>query len=551
MRLEWPAFEKQSRKLVREELKRSPALRKEFKKGRKANANLPGRLLGKVGLPLLWILIPANMMMKQGFPTALAIISLWFAGSCFLRGHRWFQHFYASRDLVVLNLLPLNDEQVFQVQKRNYFKSSLWLIWELLAAYCIVGLFWEESRSVYYLLPFAALLQAMLVMALGLHLANWLHFLPLGAIGGFLRVSAVALLIWALNQPENSNGIVQVSSYIFPTGWLNYALYLGGVKHDWFSLALLIPIVALIVASRFAWARLRAFYSLEGFEVIPSLNNAPEEPELTPESFDRKPGPTEIEDNIGARNFLKGVNWQATGWLERFVAGLFSKREMEIAEFLVAQNPGWTKAFNVGLVIWLMVCLVVWTLGSYNFTIVYMCAYLLGTATLPIFGGHWRGLRQMATGGVFIPAFAVYPIAFNEVARVLLKVNVTRILAASPFLITFGALASYKLNASPLLGAEIALQILEVLILVQPVFVLLPISTTSSKLRFGYSMVFLLLILMLAGAMISLFFVQGIMTRAIINAGLVLLAILIYLLYRKAYRFCKMDLINLRAPDQE
>jgi hypothetical protein len=398
----------------------------------------------------------------------------------------------------------------------------------------------------------AALLQSVLVFALAIHAASRLQSFPLGTLAGLFRLTAFMLLVFGVQEFEISRVFVQGSEWFLPTGWINYILL--NAPEDPTIFALLIPICAIIYLARYSFSSLQNFYSLEGFEIIASVlpqSLANAEEELSEKSFNRRAGPTEIEEHIVARSFLQGVNWEIAGPLEKFIARMLNPRERVITEFLVAQKPGWTRTLQWSFWIWLITCVNVIALGQYGGTIVLFAAYLLATASLPLFGGEWRGIRQGVGGGVALAAYSLYPISFNAIAKILLKVNLIRILSASPFLISFGALAAYKLDSPPMTGAIEALKLLLIFISVQPLFILFPISATTSDTVgvrvFWWLAVFAPLVLLILGATVAVFLSRTGIGVAASYFVLILLSILTFVLYRRSYRRGKFDLIASRS----
>lgn len=545
-------FEKRFRVLHRAELERSPELRADYRRLRKAENSAVSRAVRHVLMPLFWnaLFLSIALKAKDAAMTA-SVISLWAAGTAFRWGHRWFQQFYASEDLVVLNLLPLDDRQIFRFQTGRYLRAAGWTVWEFLLAYGVLGLVADGGAVPVFCLPLAALLQSALVLALALHVASRLHMLPLNGIAGLMYATAFTLLLLGSGESNAAQYIVQASQWFLPTGWLNYVLLT--FRADAATLALLAPIAALIYLARFSWGRLRSFYSLEGFEIVASARpHAPhpeDDQELTADSFQRRVGPTEIEERVAARSFLEGVNWQEAGWLERFASRFLNARERVIAEFLVAQDPGWSRGFRWSFWVWLVACAVVFFLGRFGGTVVFFTAYVLVTACLPLFGGDWRGMRQAPAGGVFLPGFALYPIRFNAIARIFLKVNLIRMCAAVPFLVSFAALAAWSLGHGPALGASIGAKAIGVLFALQPLLVLLPISSTTndtSRMRWIWALVFLPGLIGLVAGAVGVFFSSSGGGLAGSFASLLLISTLLFFVYRWAYRRGRFDLLSHR-----
>jgi hypothetical protein len=546
------ALEARLRTAFRAELQRSPELRQEFKRNRRTGASAFGRALRHILMPLFWACIFFGMIQRQQDARwAAGVVALWAVGTALKWGHQWFQQFYASQNLIVLNLLPLDDRQIFQFQLRRYVAGAGWILWEMLLGYLVLAFVRDGNAPALYLFVLAAALQAVLVLSLALHAASYLHMLPLGALAGLFRITAVVLLILGVQRLEIASTLVTATEFFLPTGWTNYVLLQG--SRDWSIFALVLPIAAIIYLARFSFDRLRSYYSLEGFEILPGppYAAAGEEDELTAASFHR-PGPTEIEDRVRARYFLEGVDWNLTGPLEKFVARFLSARERIVTEFLVAHDPGWTRSFKWSFWVWLVACIVVFGFGQFGGTIVFFAAYVLGAASLPILGGEWKAMRQAATGGVFIPGYSLYPVAFNEIARIFLKVNLVRICAAAPFIITFAALAAYKLQHSPYIGAAIGAKVLGVLLSVQPLFVLFPISSTTnatSRMSAIWFLVFAPILLAMMALVVAVFIVGTVLGVLACCVLLLLLATALLLVYRRAYRKGRFDLLSDRTKE--
>jgi hypothetical protein len=546
-------LEKKLRSAYRAELEKDPGSQREFKRKRKSESAARSRLGRNFLMPIFWAAVFLAVVHRQNdVPWAAAIIALWAAGTALKWAHHWFQQFYASEDLVVLNLLPLDDRQIFQFQLRRYFFGAGWVGWELLLGYLVLAFLGEKSPPIYSLV-IAAAAQALLVLALALHAASWLHMLPLGTLAGLFRMTAFVLLVLGAREFEFTSALVRATEWFLPTGWVNYMLLQA--SRDLAVLALAIPIAAIVYLARFSFGRLRTFYSLEGLEIVPGSpqGEAADQEEITASSFGSRAGPTEIEDRISARYFLEGVNWNLRGGLEKLVARFLNPRERVVTEFLVAQDPGWTRSLKWSFWVWVVVSTLVIAFGRDFGTIVFFGAYVLAAATLPLFAGEWRGMRQSAAGGMFMPGYSLYPIAFNEMAKIFLKVNLVRMMAASPLIVSFAAIAAYKLEHSALTGAVIGLKAMGLLICLQPLLILLPVSSTTNDTSrmlplsiFG----FLPTLLIILAASVGIFLSDATLGVATSFALVLLLSMLLFVLYRRAYRASRFDLLNQRSRSE-
>lgn len=545
MNLTSPGFEKRFRALYRRELTQSPGWRKEVRRSKR-----PKQLGSEAtGQALIWILIVVGIFANKAthgmnFEFALAIIALWAAGAAFLRADRYFETFYGSPSLVTLSFLPLGDADIFRVLWRGYWRRFGLIFVEVALLYLVLAV-QQRRLEVVYLGVAAAVVQTLLILALALHAAVFLRGVPLGALGGLFRLMAIALVIGWPKIAEHTDKVVAFGRWFFPTGWLNQAFAEAVLRKETLALGLLIPIAALIYGARYSWARLRAFYSLDGIEIVPSSEAAG----LGSQEGARK-GATDIADALEGRYFLAGLDWARAGWLERLVSRFFRGRDRLVLEFLVAENPRWSQSFRTGLWLWGLGAVAVWSFGNSMGPAVYLPAYLFAALVFPLLGGEWRGLQGFPTGGAILPAYAVFPISFSDISRTLAKVNIIRICAAAPLLVGFGMFAAWRLNHPWHDGAAVSLKLLLLMLALQPVVNLLPISKATNdttRMKALWGLVFLPVALALV-ALSFFFFVLDAGQGAVGIFGIIaLLSVATFAIYRRAFRRGKFDLLARRT----
>lgn len=543
MRLSSPEFEKRFRAVYRSELKASSDLRKRSRQARKPRAG-PSDTLRRIGFPVLAAMIFASFASKaRSIEFGVALISLWAAGTAFKKGQQWFQTFYASDDLLALNLLPIGDREIFRIQSRKFARQFGWVFLEFFLLYFALGLVQEEWSPLLYLAPGVALLQTLLIFSVALHCVVFLHMVPLGPLAGLLRASAVFLLFAGPHMGEIVPYLVRFSYWFFPTGWINYGLVQAGFRQDWITLGLLLPVAAITYAGFYSWQRLRAFYSLEGFEIVP----VPGAFALEGERSGR--GVTEIHDSIGEGFFLRSVNWARAGWMERWMSNWLKGRDRVVLEFLVAENPRWTRSLKGSLWVFGFGAAVIYLFGQHSGFIVFFPAYLLATATLPLLGGEWRGLQQFPSGGVFLPAYALYPVTFKEITRVIFRVNVLRTLAATPLLLAFGLLAAWKLGHPISTGAHFTAKALALFLALQPVLILFPLSKStndSSRMRWLWYFGLFPMMLALFFLCLAAVFVQEPLPSLLLVVLVLVVSISFFAIYRWAFHAGRFDLLSTR-----
>ena len=544
MTLRWPAFENRIRRLLRVELAGNPDLRKQVRNARKPRPATNEQFRLRLLFCLLAAVVFVGFSNKiRNVEFALAIISLWSAGAVFRKAQLWFQTFYASEDLVALNLLPLSDEQIFRIQSRKFALQFGWIFLELTLLYLAVGLVPQPSNLL-LLAPVIALFQTALIFSLSLHAVVFLFALPLGAIASVLRASAILFLFFGPHIQSFVPYLVQFSYWFFPTGWVNYALMQSLFREDWITTLLLFPLAAIVYAGIYSWHRLRAFYNLEGLELMPHPAMLGDAAQVTSR------GATEIQDTIGEGAFLRSLDWPESGRLEKWISKSLPARDRMVLEFLVAEDPGWTRSFRNALWTFGFGALIVYLFGQYGGLVVFVPAYLIALAAVPLFGGEWRGLQVLPSTGVMLPLHALYPVSLKEMTRVMLRVNIFRTIVAAPLLLAFGLLAAWKLGDPLLMGWKLTCKILGLFLALQPLLVLLPISKSAnynasrSWLHLIANITMLLAVMLLS---IAFFFAPKPLHTFFLLVSVFGISLLLHGLYRRAFNRGRLDLLHARA----
>jgi hypothetical protein len=176
---------------------------------------------------------------------------------------------------------------------------------------------------------------------------------------------------------------------------------------------------------------------------------------------------------------------------------------------------------------------------------------LIATALLPLSGNEWRGLQTAPTGGLFAPIYAMFPVSYDEILTVVLKVNVIRCVAAFPMLAIYGAIAAGVLHHPVLLGITLAAKVTVSSIALQPLFFALRISsgTNDSRTnRLSWHLLWIIpVILALAGCLFLVFNSKSDWMAAIFMIAVSILSLSIIVVQRRLYRFGKFDLLSSRS----
>lgn len=245
-------------------------------------------------------------------------------------------------------------------------------------------------------------------------------------------------------------------------------------------------------------------------------------------------------------------DWAGAGWFERAMAKLFDERERAAAEFLVGGNPKWSRQYKSACLVCLFLLTFVAMFGGYDRFMVFFPAYILLTACVPLLDDKWPGLVPLPTGGVFAPLYSVYPVGYDDIARVLLKVNLFRCLLALPLLALFGALGGWKAPGySALDGVLLAAKTAAMAAALQPVVVVIRVSSATNDTKRA-QLKWALILAPTTLAMIAIGYACFTSSGFGVVAGSVTLNALfatgILMWQRRAYNSNKIDLLSKQAP---
>jgi hypothetical protein len=549
MKLISRGFEKRLRRKVRAQLRSSPQNKRSLTGGVFHRSVLTWSTQGWFSFIFAFILISFAASHDQ-FDLAYAALAFWTTATVFKRALLFQNLVYGSSDLEIFYQLPISDSAIFSIQWIKFLVQSSGLFFILALAYGGLALVPGFDGTILIIAILTAAAQTVLITALSVHVAAWARRVPLNLISSLLSVTAFALIFFWSSFPAALPGIINLGYWSNPCGWLNYASIKFAGAHDYQALLLLLPITSIIAAARVSLLHLRAGYAL----AEPILGNS--EPELTEENFSRFgvqtpiPGETEISDRIVSRDFLRPSGWPHLGWIERIAARSMTGRQLLVTEFLVAGLPGWTGKLRWGIVLTAISSIAVLFFGEQGGFIIFFPAYLIATALLPLSGNEWRGLQTCPTGGLFAPIYAMFPISYDEILTVVLKVNVIRCAAAFPMLAVYGAISAGVLHHPVLLGITLAAKVTVSSIALQPLFFALRISSGTNDTRTGRLLWHLLwiipMILALAGCLFFVFNSKNDWKAAIFMVAASILSLSLILVQRHLYRSGKFDLLSTR-----
>jgi hypothetical protein len=515
-------FEQALRRRVQQEVRASPALAREYRRERRRFWR-DGHLPSWVFRPLLCLYLIGlwcMLLFQPGqFELGLAVLALWCLGTVGTQASRLWATLYRPADLNVLVNLPLSDAAIFARQRREFLRCSLGTVLQFIPAGGALLVArpegWAGLGSV-LLPPF----QAVLALSVAVHVAA---FWP--RLGRFLWLAlpaSVMAAIFATKLGASLDPLVLAAWWLPPFGWVNHAYENGLLQGDAWALTLLLPAVLALWALPLAWQRLRANYAL-GEPTEPAGDEAGEELLAGGKPTTRPVGRTELEDRLRAREFLRPLDWSRCGWIERLAVRCLTPRERLVAEFMAGDWPGWTRAWVRAVWVFPLSLALVVLFGRANGAGIFFAFLVLGGLGAPFLGGDWRGFQACCIGNHFAPACAGVPLGFSEIARVLLKVNTLRWLAAAPLLLALGAAAGWRVLGDWLTGLDFALRGAALCLVMQPVVVSFRFTGGERGIRWRNILILLVFLLVLVpGCFLTVFFPDSLAWAAlwlVVNAA--------------------------------
>jgi hypothetical protein len=206
-----------------------------------------------------------------------------------------------------------------------------------------------------------------------------------------------------------------------------------------------------------------------------TANQDPELPVEDDQVFAEEPavGKVSLEPSwtIAAENVLRSVAWEGQGWIEATVARFFTQRDKLVCEFLLAGRTGtwstrWRKAGWVtvaGVLITLFAPLPLWAY--------FVPAVIAGFLAAPILGGALPGFRGAAVYGLAMPVYALMPVSYGEISRVMFKANIVRLLTWAPLALIYAVALGMRLEENAWNGLLIGAEIVVLVLVLQPLIV--------------------------------------------------------------------------------
>jgi hypothetical protein len=463
------SWERTFRRAARLELKSTKKQWKEYKERRTSwRESLTARDAGL----LFWLYIPGLIIAYADHPqnVLVLLIAVYCTGTVIVRSADLQQRLHGSVERYVTVHFPMADIAFARWQVREFLRKSLFLLAMLLLVFGAIGFY----RNIgWWMVPVFGISQWVLTMT-GVALCSLL-WPTLNRLWGY----GIHISMLIIPTVASVYSVPFLWAAVTPLGWVP-ALYgsLLITKDQWGPL-LILPATAAVATCPWAFRRVIQQYESESGEIV-SLNVAESEAlEETDALLD--PAQRSVRDRFVAQRMESGLladgfaapHFQGRGWIERLVFTYLVKgRGHAVAEFMFAAEPdAWSTKWRTALLI---------TVGASSLAFFLQSAWpawlglvaVAATAT-PMVGGYWPGFSPTADSTMHRPIYATYPIGYQEISQLMLKVHLTRIILSLPFLPFLAILTARAYGASAGFGMVAGLVCMYFYLAVQPLYVAL------------------------------------------------------------------------------
>jgi len=436
LKLHSTRFEKALRRGVKNAIRESPGLKREFRKANKQKKHVNISWLMRI----IWSVMLAGLVWETtratGHPvTALAIITLWSASVAFSSAHNLVTCLFRAPDIPALAMLPVSESAIFRWELGKYSRVSLFALGDLLACYGIFA-FDNHPTIIGYVLALALTgLSWIMTLALAGLLTTRLprfpyQLVPLMIVGTavaylYLRKYIGPSLIVALDHAAPSLNL------LLPTGWGPSQFEVLLSHGNWVVVALIVPVILVIWTIPNSLSILRGRYLFHEPTVTqsPDLVPADDAKTVAPDQSGTVPskhlGVTAIEEVVRSHLFQAEPVWCQSGWFERRLWRWFNSRERALAEFAFPNGLIITRRWRSlwrNFAVVLLVAMLAGVIGPLSkFAVLGVGLFVTICQLLQVGFSRGAGFRPMFNSGARIPLYAGFPVGFRELSRVLVK----------------------------------------------------------------------------------------------------------------------------------
>jgi hypothetical protein len=356
--------------------------------------------------------------------------------------------------LTVTSHLPESDRHI------------AWRAWLLIAGWSSLGLYlalWALSFVAYAeklgptgwcIAMTIAVAQWLVAIGTGTLLVVYWPSFPASsvAMSGILAI----VLYYAVGVPELST-VASVVYAAVPAGWLNAAFargYLQGATWAWIAL---VPAVVVVAAGVAALRKLQEMYSIHGFTFRSgtmalaasdfwSARASSLDCRFFPNVFRFFADPpvdrlAAIRDQVAVEKIRRILSTAAPATrrrrvLDRLQRRFLTRRQSDLLDYMTADSLAWNYIYPYAVLVNIAVIPLHWVFpsvpGQPGLNLAPFMISILSFAYLFMRGGNWFGFSAPFFGGACVPRFALLPIGFDEISRLIVKLACFRAVLLAP-----------------------------------------------------------------------------------------------------------------------
>lgn len=506
MKLQSPKLEKRVREAARDEMRLDSGLWKDYKRHRKwwLRRWLAGGNKFLVYIFFSWIFVLAAFR-GHGIRAVLVGISLYATATTLFRGVNFRVNVLQGYDRVLFLHFPVSDREFLKHEWKKLIWSWTGAFFLFVLTYSIGALSTESLEQQLGNVALCAALQAVCGAALSLWVLGLFPKLKIVSSAVPIYVLTLACL-WL---PAPAVDFLWSSVMLVPGGWVSHyfaaSRFVGSNTEAYF----IVPAVAICLSLPFAFRIAQNSLSAE-LDLRTTDGNLeqvfPHSEETDGTTVHRaEPISPETPIQVSGENISERPNWESSGWIEKSVARWLTNQDKIVAEFMLAQQVGeWSKRWRtaalislIGISVTLVAPLPPW--------ILFLPMVASGLWGAPLFGGMWAGFHGAATFGGVIPTYALFPLGYVQISRVMFKANIVRILVWGPLLVAYAMALATRLGSGPRYGLLLGIEGLVLTLVLQPLMITAHFSagTNDTRQTNRYTLAFFSLALLLLIPMIA------------------------------------------------
>ncbi len=480
-------------------INRSPAHRKDLVRRRQPIRWFLARL-GRVFKPLLLAVVPCVISLllltgKVDLPGGFAIGIFIATLLCFdfLRDEIG-SHFR------ILARLPIRDADVIRAVGRGHAVGALsfWLVMWFFLQWVLPGI--EEKSASSFLSVYTSAIGTLVFVSIIIHCLAWLSDSALRRASNLITLIFMSSFLFKSLPEAFVAGIrlmVELLGFVTPPGWV-MQWHVSVLNGDDTAGFWLIPIAAVLMATRQSWARLLGRWSASDI-AAPVLQLSKEQwnsIQVWSMFSGAFPPPSAVPLDIKKALVEKGwfflpPSLRGIGWIERLIDRFLTQRERVLVDAMRPMPPRWTLfwKYSTGIaLVGLVVAFVLKNIRPDEHLIVLFIGFgACCVFAMPAFNQLSRAqIPCPVAGGSPMPHLACLPISYFEMARLDFKISFIRAACALPPLLLLAAASGWLLLDGEIAFSTIlALKVTVLILASRPLAVVLSFSPHTDDTDLG------------------------------------------------------------------